>query len=150
MSSREQYLERFIKPFVDEGPALEAFRQIDRAEFVPEGVEGDPYGPDAIPLGPGSSISSPFVVADMIRHLDIQEDDVIHEVGTGTAFSAVVMSLLAREVHTTERDPELIGLAQANLDRRRISQRSLTEAAIIASTQTCTGSWSPRATVAVA
>lgn len=117
MSSHEQYLENYIKPITGEGRVLEAFRQVDRAKFVPAGIECKPYSDDVIVLGSQSTISAPQIVASMIELLDIQESDVILEVGAASGYSAAVMSLLAREVHTVDINSRLTNQAQANLGR---------------------------------
>ncbi|MDH5297797.1 MAG: protein-L-isoaspartate O-methyltransferase, partial [Desulfobulbaceae bacterium] len=59
----------------------------------------------------------PFIVALMTDLLDPREEDRILEVGCGCGYQAAVLSLLAREVYSTEIIPQLATTAGERLKK---------------------------------
>jgi len=86
------------------GAALESVR---REAFVPEREVGLAYLNSPLPIGHGQTISQPFIVAIMTELLDLQPDDVVLEVGTGSGYQAAILALLARQIYSIEVVPEL-------------------------------------------
>ncbi|MEW1694187.1 methyltransferase domain-containing protein [Streptomyces sp. NPDC091278] len=76
---------------------------------------------DGDALHPSSSSSMPLVVARMLRHLDISDDDPVRvlEIGTGTGWNAALLCarLGSRSVVSVEIDPETTARARAALAR---------------------------------
>ena len=62
-----------------------------------------------LPIGHGQTISQPFVVALMTELLDLQPDDKVLEVGTGSGYQAAVLAQLVGKVCSIEVIPELAG-----------------------------------------
>lgn len=116
MSSHEQFIEEVIKPLGVSPATLDAFSRVDRAEFIPEGIECDPYTDDVIVLNEDSIISLPSIVASTIELLDIQKTDTVFELGTASGYNAAVTSFLAKEVHTIDIDPRLATLARTSIE----------------------------------
>jgi protein-L-isoaspartate(D-aspartate) O-methyltransferase len=96
---------------------LDAMRNVDRHEFVPEELKRQAYGDHPLPIGSGQTISQPYIVAAMTELIDPQPDHVVLEVGTGSGYQAAVLSGLVRDVYTVEIIPEL-GETSAALLRR--------------------------------
>jgi len=67
------------------------------------------------PIGHGQTISQPFIVALMTELLDLQPDDGVLEVGTGSGYQAAVLAELAGKVCSIEVIPELARAAAAAL-----------------------------------
>ncbi|WP_327677652.1 protein-L-isoaspartate O-methyltransferase family protein [Kitasatospora sp. NBC_00458] len=67
---------------------------------------------------PSSSSSMPTVVAQMLRHLDVDKGMRVLELGTGTGWTAALLSrrLGSENVTSVELDPELAGRARERLD----------------------------------
>jgi protein-L-isoaspartate(D-aspartate) O-methyltransferase len=86
---------------------LEAMRAVPRHRFVPPELRENAYSDYPLPIGDGQTISQPYIVAYMTSLLDLKGDEKVLEVGTGSGYQAAVLSLLAREVHTTELIPQL-------------------------------------------
>ncbi len=73
------------------------------------------YDDSPLPIGSGQTISQPYIVAVMTEAAAIDPDDVVLEIGTGSAYQAAVLGELAREVYTIEVVPELAARADALL-----------------------------------
>jgi protein-L-isoaspartate(D-aspartate) O-methyltransferase len=91
-----------------------ALANVRREAFMP-GRATAAYVNAALPIGHGQTISQPFVVALMTELLDLQPDDVVLEVGTGSGYQAAVLVQLARKVCSIEVIPELARRAAAAL-----------------------------------
>ena len=61
----------------------------------------------ALPIGAGQTISQPVVVARMCELLELQGDERVLDVGTGSGYHAAVLAQLAAEVWSIEREPQL-------------------------------------------
>jgi protein-L-isoaspartate(D-aspartate) O-methyltransferase len=68
---------------------------------------GAAYDNRPLPIGHGQTISQPFVVALMTELLDLEPDDTVLEVGTGSGYQAAVLAELAGTVCSIEVIPEL-------------------------------------------
>jgi protein-L-isoaspartate(D-aspartate) O-methyltransferase len=94
---------------------LDAMRTIPRHLFVPEEFQRDAYDDFPLPIGNEQTISQPYIVAFMTNILDLQGNECVLEVGTGSGYQAAVLSLLVKNVHTMERIPTLAVKAQQTL-----------------------------------
>lgn len=81
---------------------LAAMEQVPRHLFVPESQRDVAYDPQPISLGQGRTIYQPYVVALMTDLLDLDKDEKVLEVGTGSGYHAAVLSRIAREVYSIE------------------------------------------------
>ena len=86
---------------------LGAMREVPRHLFVPTVIAAKAYGPGALPIGSKQTISQPYIVARMIELLELQGDEKVLEIGTGTGYQAVVLSRLCAKVFSIERLNEL-------------------------------------------
>lgn len=96
---------------------LEAIRSVPREEFVPPEIKEFAYRDSALPLECGQTISQPFIVALMTEELNLKPSDKVLEIGTGSGYSAAVLSELATQVFTIERLPDLTQTATKRLKR---------------------------------
>jgi protein-L-isoaspartate(D-aspartate) O-methyltransferase len=94
---------------------LATLRRVPRERFVPPGSERWAYEDSPLAIGSGQTISQPYIVAVMSEAAAIAPDDVVLEIGTGSAYQAAVLGELAREVYTIEVVPELAARATALL-----------------------------------
>jgi protein-L-isoaspartate(D-aspartate) O-methyltransferase len=86
---------------------LEALRAVPRHRFVREHLRARAYGDHALPTGSGQTISQPYIVARMTELLELDAEDSVLEIGTGTGYQTAVLAHLARRVYSLERVPEL-------------------------------------------
>jgi protein-L-isoaspartate(D-aspartate) O-methyltransferase len=116
-----QHLEMIEKQLrrrgISDSAVLGAMTAVPRHEFVAEELRSRAYEDVPLPIGGGQTISQPYIVAAMTAALDLQPSDRVLEIGTGCGFQAAVLSLLAKEVFTIERRPELASAATATLAR---------------------------------
>src|SRR2546423_9878760 len=91
---------------------LQAIRQVPRELFVPENQRKFAYADSALPIDCDQTISQPFIVAYMTEKLQLQPNDKVLEIGTGSGFQTAVLAQLAKEVSTIEIYPELSQKAQ--------------------------------------
>ena len=98
---------------------LEAMLTVPREQFISESVRKFAYDDCPLPIGFGQTISQPFTVAFQCEALQLQGDERVLEVGTGSGYAAAVLSRLAKEVYTVERIPNLAAQAEATLHRLR-------------------------------
>jgi len=95
---------------------LEAFRSVPRHLFVPKRDRDHAYADGPLPIGEGQTISQPYIVAYMTNLLNLQGDEIILEIGTGSGYQAAILGELAAEVHTIERHEKLARKAQKLLE----------------------------------
>jgi protein-L-isoaspartate(D-aspartate) O-methyltransferase len=96
---RQQVIERGIR---DER-VLEALRSVPRDRFFADDAQNEAFADRAAPIGMGQSISQPYIVALMTRHLDVQPDHKVLELGTGSGYQSAILARLARDVYSIER-----------------------------------------------
>jgi protein-L-isoaspartate(D-aspartate) O-methyltransferase len=104
---------------------LQAMREVPRHRFVPPVVVTKAYGPGALPIGKGQTISQPYIVARMIELLDVSGPEKVLEIGTGTGYQAVVLSKLCAKVFSIERVNELALRATALIRELKIHNLSV-------------------------
>lgn len=86
---------------------LEAMAAVPRHRFVKKHLQNQAYGDHALPTGSGQTISQPYIVARMTELLELEAEDSVLEIGTGTGYQTAVLARLARRVYSLERVPEL-------------------------------------------
>jgi protein-L-isoaspartate(D-aspartate) O-methyltransferase len=96
---------------------LDAMRRVPRHEFVAPEHHSAAYDDHPLPIGHEQTISQPYIVAYMTELLQLQGDETVLEVGTGSGYQAAVLSLLARQVHTIERYAALADNARQVCER---------------------------------
>ncbi|WP_339730726.1 protein-L-isoaspartate(D-aspartate) O-methyltransferase [uncultured Gimesia sp.] len=100
---------------------LDAMDRIPREDFVSPEQKQFAYNDCALPIDCSQTISQPYTVAFMCEAAQLTGEENVLEVGTGSGYGAAVLSLLAREVHTIERIPELVKQASERLTRLEYS-----------------------------
>jgi protein-L-isoaspartate(D-aspartate) O-methyltransferase len=96
---------------------LSTMEKVPRHIFVASPLQKAAYDDNPVPLGEGQTISQPFIVGYMLEALQVQPEDRVLEVGTGTGYQAALLGELAREVYTIERVPALHVTARDNLEQ---------------------------------
>jgi len=61
-------------------------RKVQRHLFVSEALMDQAYGDYPLPIGDGQTISQPYIVAEMTQALQLNPDDRVLEIGTGSGY----------------------------------------------------------------
>lgn len=118
VKERQQMVDQQIRARgVTDTRVLEAMVSVPRHLFVPSGDRARAYQDCPLPIGLGQTISQPYVVAYMCEALALKTNAKVLDVGTGSGYSAAVLSELGGKVTGVERKPDLVELAKGNLDR---------------------------------
>lgn len=96
---------------------LESMRAVERHAFVPDQSITAAYEDHPLPIGYGQTISQPYIVALMTELCELEGNEKVLEIGTGSGYQAAVLSLLAKEVHTIEIVEPLAKSARQRLAR---------------------------------
>lgn len=100
---------------------IEAFRQVPRELFVPPAWRWAAYSDRPIPIPHDQVTTQPSLIAQMVAALELGPSDRVLEVGTGLGFQTAILSVLAGEVFSVERHPDLAEWARSNLTAAGIS-----------------------------
>lgn len=81
---------------------LQALREVERHQFVPDSLWPEAYANHPLPIGHGQTISQPYIVALMTDLIDPGKNDIVLEVGTGSGYQAAVLAKLVERVYSIE------------------------------------------------
>ncbi|MBO0877378.1 MAG: protein-L-isoaspartate(D-aspartate) O-methyltransferase [Pseudonocardia sp.] len=88
---------------IDDERVLAAMRDTPREVFVPRERRQRAYSDEALPIGLGQTISQPYIVALILQSMALRGPELVLEVGTGSGYSAALLSRLAARVVSIER-----------------------------------------------
>lgn len=117
-SERESMVSAQLIPRgIRDGRVLDAFRSVERHEFVPKNLAKEAYADYPLPIGDGQTISQPYMVALMTEQLGLRGKEKVLEIGTGSGYQTAVLAGLAAEVYSIERFESLAQKARQALER---------------------------------
>ena len=103
---------------------IEAFKAIDRKDFVPEEQKSEAYVNAPLPIGFGQTISQPLTVAFMLELLEPKQGEKILDIGAGSGWVAALLAKIVGNspagegrVISIERIPELKKMAEENISK---------------------------------
>lgn len=102
---------------IDEPDVLRAMENVPRHLFVDRNYRPEAYSDSPVTIAPGQTMSQAYVSARMIALLDLEGNEKVLEVGTGSGYDAALLSRLAKEVFTIEIDKDLGSKAQKVLEK---------------------------------
>lgn len=122
-NARYNMVQQQIRPWnVSQENVLDALYSVRREDFTPPAHYALAFMDVDIPLTEesnavelGHNMFPPRVEARMINDLNIQPHERVLEIGTGSGYSAALLSRIAKEVVTLEILPELAEMARENL-----------------------------------
>ncbi len=86
---------------------LAAIGEVPRHLFMDSGFVNFAYKDQAFPIGAGQTISQPYTVAFQTQLLEVEKNQKVLEVGTGSGYQAAVLCAMGAKVFTIERQKEL-------------------------------------------
>lgn len=86
---------------------LETMNAIPRHFFLDSAFDDVAYEDRAFPIGEGQTISQPYTVAYQTQLLETAPGQKVLEIGTGSAYQAVVLAKMGVKLFTIERQKQL-------------------------------------------
>lgn len=127
----EQLINHLIETGYLKTPSIiEAFKKIDRADFVPENLKDEAYLNIPLPIGFGQTISQPLTVAFMFELLQPEEGNKILDIGFGSGWTSALLAELVGEkgkVFAIERIPELCEFGKNNVAKYNFIEKGRAE-----------------------
>lgn len=104
---RKQLVDLIRKKGITDERVLQAVLDIPRHYFIDSAFDQIAYEDRAFPIAEGQTISQPYTVAYQTQLLEVKPHEKILEVGTGSAYQAVVLAVMGAQVYTIERQKQL-------------------------------------------
>lgn len=123
---REHMVERQVRTWEVLDPAvLDVMRSLRRDEFVPVRYRSLAYADAQIPLGGSEVMMQPKVEGRVLQALDIDSNDSILEIGTGSGWLTAMLAKLGGKVDSLDINPDFTASAGKSLQAAGISNARL-------------------------
>lgn len=107
---RKKLIDSIRDKGISDENVLNAMMNIPRHFFLDTALEHIAYQDRAFPIGEGQTISQPYTVAYQSQLLELKPYEKILEIGTGSAYQAMVLAEMNANVYTIERQKKLFDL----------------------------------------
>jgi len=115
---RIKLVKRYIQgEGIKDSEVIRSMLTVPREEFVPDNLKKRAYENTPLPIGYGQTISQPYIVALMTELLNVDKDDKVLEIGTGSGYQAAVLAEIVKKVYTIEIIKPLADSAAERLKR---------------------------------
>ena len=104
---RQKLVDVLISKGIKDKGVLNAISKVPRHLFMDSGFLDHAYQDKAFPIAANQTISQPYTVAFQTELLEVNENDKVLEIGTGSGYQTAVLCLLGAEVYSVERQLEL-------------------------------------------
>lgn len=104
---RKKLVEGIQAKGIKDPHVLNAINTVPRHFFLDSAFDDVAYVDKAFPIGEGQTISQPYTVAYQSELLQLQKGEKVLEIGTGSAYQAVVLAAMGAKVFTIERQKVL-------------------------------------------
>ncbi|HEY5371057.1 MAG TPA: protein-L-isoaspartate(D-aspartate) O-methyltransferase [Hanamia sp.] len=104
---RKKLIESIKEKGITDENVLDAMMTIPRHYFMDTALEHIAYQDRAFPIGEGQTISQPYTVAYQTQLLQVRPHEKVLEIGTGSAYQAIVLAEMTASVFTIERQRKL-------------------------------------------
>src|SRR3989344_628563 len=114
---------------------IDAFRAIDRKDFVLPEHSDEAYGNYPLPIGFGQTISQPLTVAFMLEFLEPLPGEHILDIGAGSGWQTALLAYCVASdarpparggtVIAVERIPELAAMTERNVQKYGFVERNI-------------------------
>lgn len=113
---RQMVADHVARRGVRDPRVLDALETVPREVFVPDHLVELAYEDAPVPLEHGQVVSRPVLVGWMAEALNLRPGDRVLEVGTGSGYTAAVLSRIVASVYTIERYPDVAERARTRVE----------------------------------
>jgi len=128
--ARYNMVEQQVRPWDVLNPrVLDVISKIPRENFAPDEYKNLAYVDTRIPLG--SFEEHPCIMANpnfdgrILQELDVQDEDLVLEIGTGSGYLTACLAKLGRHVDSVDINEDLTAMAENNLQALNINNINL-------------------------
>ena len=119
-------VEQQVRPWNVLNPrVLDVIGEIPRENFAPEEYKNLAYVDTRIPLGKFENhpcdMANPVLDGRILQEMDIQDSDLVLEIGTGSGYLTACMAKLGDHVDTVDINEEMTAIAKKNLQSLAIN-----------------------------
>jgi protein-L-isoaspartate(D-aspartate) O-methyltransferase len=116
-AARNTMVEQQVRPWdVLDPRVLDAIASVPRENFVPDAYRTLAYADLPLPLAHGETMMKPVVEGRLLQALELQAQDEVLEIGTGSGYVTACLARMAREVVSLDLLEDFTRLARARLD----------------------------------
>ena len=130
--AKELLIQHLIKGgYLKTSLIIEAFRKLDRKDFMVPEYRDLAYVDEAMPIGYGQTISQPLTVAFMMELLEPEPGDKILDLGSGSAWTTALLAYIVGErgkVLGIEKISELVEFGRKNLAKYKFKNAEILSA----------------------
>lgn len=125
-SARQQMVLQQVRAWeVLDSRVLEVLGSTPREDFVPAAYAPLAFADTEIPLPCGQQMLAPKLEGRILQALDLNGEETVLEIGTGSGFLSACLARLARQVTSIEYHEELSNTAAQRLDDQAIRNVTL-------------------------
>lgn len=129
--ARFNMVEQQVRPWdVLDSRVLAVISEIPREQFAPDKYKNLAYVDTRIPLGnyedQPCNMANPNLDGRILQELDVQDEDLVLEIGTGSGYLTACLAKLGRHVDSVDINQDLISMAEKNLQALDINNVNLT------------------------
>lgn len=109
----------------------QAFKTVPRSYFLSDDEEESAGLDMPLPIGYGQTNSQPSTVRQMLEWLEVQQGDMILDVGSGSGWTTALLAYITGStgfVYGVEVVPELVEIGRQNCNRVGVKNASIQEA----------------------
>ena len=104
---RKKLTEQIRDKGITDEKVLNAIQSVPRHYFLDSAFDDVAYVDRAFPIAEGQTISQPYTVAYQTQLLEVKSFEKVLEIGTGSAYQAVILAQMGALVYTIERQKKL-------------------------------------------
>ena len=124
--ARENMIKQQFRTWhVQDDQIIEILSRIPREDFVPAAYKNIAFADTPLPLAEDQVMMNPKQEARMLQALQIQPDDEVLEVGTGSGYVTALLADSAKHVCSVEYHANLLEQAREKLSQHGINNVSL-------------------------
>jgi protein-L-isoaspartate(D-aspartate) O-methyltransferase len=116
-NAREKMVdEQLVLRGISDSRVLAAMGKVPRDRFVGKDQKHLAFADRPLPIGYGQTISQPYIVALMTEALELEPENKVLEIGTGSGYQTAILAEIVKKVYTIEKIEPLLNQAKKILE----------------------------------